>query len=143
MSWFCPIRISRGVLTGVDCWAVCDGWWGVGGIRSGGEGWKELWREGRRTSRWTWFASTNHPWTTPKTATPPALKPAPLRPAPSPGSYVHPLPCLYPFPHLAFFQTWFCSLPGHEYFCEVAEEFIEDDFNLTGTRFFLLSFLSV
>lgn len=28
--------------------------------------------------------------------------------------------------------TWFCSLPGHEYFCEVAEEFIEDDFNLTG-----------
>lgn len=28
--------------------------------------------------------------------------------------------------------TWFCSLPGHEYFCEVAEDFIEDDFNLTG-----------
>lgn len=28
--------------------------------------------------------------------------------------------------------TWFCSLPGHEYFCEVSEEFIEDDFNLTG-----------
>ncbi|KAG6331859.1 hypothetical protein ID866_7226 [Astraeus odoratus] len=28
--------------------------------------------------------------------------------------------------------SWFCSLPGHEYFCEVAEEFIEDDFNLTG-----------
>ncbi|TNY18119.1 casein kinase II regulatory subunit-domain-containing protein [Rhodotorula diobovata] len=28
--------------------------------------------------------------------------------------------------------NWFCSLPGHEYFCEVAEEFIEDDFNLTG-----------
>ncbi|POY70866.1 hypothetical protein BMF94_6043, partial [Rhodotorula taiwanensis] len=26
----------------------------------------------------------------------------------------------------------FCSLPGHEYFCEVAEDFIEDDFNLTG-----------
>jgi casein kinase II subunit beta len=23
-------------------------------------------------------------------------------------------------------------LPGHEYFCEVTEEFIEDDFNLTG-----------
>jgi casein kinase II subunit beta len=23
-------------------------------------------------------------------------------------------------------------LPGHEYFCEVAEDFIEDDFNLTG-----------
>ncbi|KZW04260.1 hypothetical protein EXIGLDRAFT_663754 [Exidia glandulosa HHB12029] len=28
--------------------------------------------------------------------------------------------------------AWFCSIPGHEYFCEVAEEFIEDDFNLTG-----------
>jgi casein kinase II subunit beta len=27
---------------------------------------------------------------------------------------------------------WFCSLPGHEYFCEVTEDFIEDDFNLTG-----------
>ncbi|KAL7409975.1 casein kinase II regulatory subunit-domain-containing protein [Mrakia frigida] len=30
--------------------------------------------------------------------------------------------------------TWFTSLPGHEYFCEVAEEFIEDDFNLTGLQ---------
>ncbi|GJN92831.1 hypothetical protein Rhopal_005869-T1 [Rhodotorula paludigena] len=28
--------------------------------------------------------------------------------------------------------NWFCSLPGHEYFTEVAEDFIEDDFNLTG-----------
>ena len=28
--------------------------------------------------------------------------------------------------------AWFCSIPGHEYFCEVAEDFIEDDFNLTG-----------
>ncbi|TBU63943.1 casein kinase II regulatory subunit-domain-containing protein [Dichomitus squalens] len=28
--------------------------------------------------------------------------------------------------------SWFCSLPGHEYFSEVAEDFIEDDFNLTG-----------
>ncbi|RKP27368.1 casein kinase II, regulatory subunit, partial [Syncephalis pseudoplumigaleata] len=28
--------------------------------------------------------------------------------------------------------SWFCSLPGHDYFCEVQEEFIEDDFNLTG-----------
>lgn len=27
---------------------------------------------------------------------------------------------------------WFCSLPGHEYFAEVSEDFIEDDFNLTG-----------
>ncbi|CCM03172.1 uncharacterized protein FIBRA_05294 [Fibroporia radiculosa] len=28
--------------------------------------------------------------------------------------------------------SWFCCLPGHEYFCEVSEDFIEDDFNLTG-----------
>ena len=28
--------------------------------------------------------------------------------------------------------SWFCGLPGHEYFCEVSEDFIEDDFNLTG-----------
>lgn len=27
---------------------------------------------------------------------------------------------------------WFCSLPGHEYFAEVSEDFIEDGFNLTG-----------
>lgn len=30
-------------------------------------------------------------------------------------------------------QTWFTSLPGHDYFCEVHEDFIEDDFNLTGS----------
>ena len=29
-------------------------------------------------------------------------------------------------------QNWFTSLPGHDYFCEVHEDFIEDDFNLTG-----------
>ena len=32
-------------------------------------------------------------------------------------------------------ESWissFCSLLGHEYFAEVSEEFIEDDFNLTG-----------
>ncbi|KAJ1664714.1 casein kinase 2 regulatory subunit [Coemansia sp. RSA 1813] len=28
--------------------------------------------------------------------------------------------------------SWFCSLKGHEYFCEVPDEFIEDEFNLTG-----------
>ncbi|KAH8555735.1 casein kinase II, regulatory subunit [Umbelopsis sp. PMI_123] len=28
--------------------------------------------------------------------------------------------------------SWFCSLNGHEYYAEIAEEFIEDDFNLTG-----------
>jgi casein kinase II subunit beta len=27
---------------------------------------------------------------------------------------------------------WFCSLPGHEYYLAVPEEFIEDEFNLTG-----------
>ena len=29
-------------------------------------------------------------------------------------------------------QNWFTSLPGHDYFCDVQEDFIEDDFNLTG-----------
>jgi len=32
-------------------------------------------------------------------------------------------------------ETWisqFCALLGHEYFAEVSEDFIEDDFNLTG-----------
>lgn len=32
-------------------------------------------------------------------------------------------------------ETWisqFCSLLGHEYFAEVSEDFVEDDFNLTG-----------
>ncbi|KAI8807755.1 casein kinase II, regulatory subunit, partial [Cladochytrium replicatum] len=28
--------------------------------------------------------------------------------------------------------SWYCSLPGHEFFLEVPESFIEDDFNLTG-----------
>ncbi|KAG1438373.1 hypothetical protein G6F56_012665 [Rhizopus delemar] len=28
--------------------------------------------------------------------------------------------------------SWFCSLSGHEFYIEVPEEFIEDDFNLTG-----------
>ena len=30
--------------------------------------------------------------------------------------------------------TSFCALLGHEYFAEVSEEFIEDDFNLTGLQ---------
>ncbi|RKP06554.1 casein kinase II subunit beta-like protein, partial [Thamnocephalis sphaerospora] len=30
--------------------------------------------------------------------------------------------------------SWFCSLPGHDFFCEVQEEFIDDEFNLTGLR---------
>jgi casein kinase II subunit beta len=34
-------------------------------------------------------------------------------------------------------DTWisnFCNMIGHEYFAEVAEDFIEDDFNLTGLQ---------
>ncbi|TPX36880.1 hypothetical protein SeMB42_g06989 [Synchytrium endobioticum] len=30
--------------------------------------------------------------------------------------------------------TWYCSLPGHELFVQVPEEFIEDDFNLTNLQ---------
>ncbi|WRT68750.1 uncharacterized protein IL334_005730 [Kwoniella shivajii] len=30
--------------------------------------------------------------------------------------------------------NWYTSLPGHDYFCDVHEDFIEDDFNLTGLQ---------
>ncbi|KAK9763902.1 casein kinase 2 regulatory subunit [Basidiobolus ranarum] len=30
--------------------------------------------------------------------------------------------------------SWYCSLVGNDFFCEIAEEFIEDDFNLTGIK---------
>ncbi|CAO3600228.1 unnamed protein product [Absidia cylindrospora] len=28
--------------------------------------------------------------------------------------------------------SWFCSLSGHEYYAEVSDDFMDDDFNLTG-----------
>ncbi|KAI8612494.1 casein kinase II, regulatory subunit [Chytriomyces sp. MP71] len=33
---------------------------------------------------------------------------------------------------------WYCSLPGHEFFVEVPEDFIKDDFNLTGLNTLVL-----
>lgn len=30
--------------------------------------------------------------------------------------------------------NWFTSLPGHDFYCQVHEDYIEDDFNLTGLQ---------
>lgn len=35
---------------------------------------------------------------------------------------------------LAGWVPWFCNVPGHEFFCEVDEEYIRDNFNLYGLR---------
>jgi hypothetical protein len=43
--------------------------------------------------------------------------------------------CELNYVYLQLTQTWFTThIPGHDYFCEVHEDFIEDDFNLTGGR---------
>ncbi len=33
--------------------------------------------------------------------------------------------------------AWYCSMPGHELYCEVEKMFIEDNFNLFGIRFYI------
>ncbi|KAH0492864.1 hypothetical protein TgHK011_007793 [Trichoderma gracile] len=72
-----------------------------------------------------------------------AAKPRPVRtcPAPSLGvietSSVSPLLPGIMSTSSGTPESWiasFCALPGHEYFAEVSEEFIEDDFNLTGLQ---------
>ena len=55
-----------------------------------------------------------------------------LKLLPSPGLQVFLYLRLSASHRLTELQNWYTSLPGHDYFCEVHEDFIEDDFNLTG-----------